>query len=101
MSKRPLIQLSRRAEVALERLQAQDRRRISIALGKVVTRGLDSRSVIRLGEGASGRVGLIRAGKDLRIIFKKTMHGVEVLDIVRHDKLRHVHDTFWHEGGAV
>ena len=53
-----------------------------------------------LGAGARGEIYLIRAGKDLRIIVKKTGEKLEALDIVRHDKLQYAYETFRHGGGA-
>jgi mRNA-degrading endonuclease RelE of RelBE toxin-antitoxin system len=94
------IELSRRAEVALERLQPRDRRRIVFAIDRLAEAGLSSKDVSKLGAGARGEIYLIRAGRDLRIIVKKISGLLEVLDIVRHDKLRQVYDTFRHGGGA-
>jgi hypothetical protein len=101
VSTQPPIQIARRAEVALERLQPQDRRRIASALEKLAAGGMASKDISKLGAGAKGEIYLIRAGRDLRIIIKRTEDAVEVLDIVRHDKLRQVYDTFRRGGGAV
>lgn len=101
MSTQPPIQIARRAEVALERLQPQDRRRIASALEELAAGGMASKDISKLGAGAKGEIYLIRAGRDLRIIIKRTEDAVEVLDIVRHDKLRQVYDTFRRGGGAV
>jgi hypothetical protein len=92
--------VARRAEVALERLQVQDQRRIAFALEKLAAGGMASRDIRKL-PGAKGEIYLIRAGRDLRIIIRRTENAVEVLDIVRHDKLQQVYNTFRRGGGAV
>jgi hypothetical protein len=100
MSTELQIELARRAEVALERLQSLDRQRIKHILERVAQSGLRFKDVSKLCAGARGEVYLIRAGRDLRIIAKKTGNELEVLDIVRHDKLRNIYDTFRRGGGA-
>ncbi len=94
------IEIARRAEVALERLQPREQRRIGFALDRLTEVGLASRDVSKLGKGANGEVYLIRAGRDLRIIVRRTDDVLEVLDIVRHDKLRQAYNIFRHGGGA-
>ena len=100
MSTELRMELARRAEVALERLQPRDRRCIQSTLERVAQVGLSFKDVSKLGAGARGEIYLIRAGKDLRILIKKAGDELEVLDIVRHDKLRHAYATFRHGGRA-
>lgn len=100
MSTKPHIELSRRAEVALERLQPRDRQSIESILERMSQAGLSFKDVSKLGAGSRGEIYLIRAGRDQRFIVKKTGNKLEVLDIVRHDKLKHAYETFRHEGGA-
>ncbi len=93
------IEMARRAEIALDRLPAHEKRQIELVLERVAETGLASRDISMIGKGARGEGYLIRAGRDLRIIAKRTDDLLEVLDIVRHDKLRQAYDTF-RRGGA-
>jgi hypothetical protein len=76
-------------------------RRITLALEGLAAGGIASRHISKLGAGAKGEIYLIRGGGDLRIIIRRTEDVLEVLDIVRHDKLQQVYDTFQRGGGAV
>lgn len=81
---RPL-ELSRRAEVTLDRLAESDRKKVFRSIEKVLALGLVPPYAAKL-KGMENTF-IIRAGLDLRIIFQVTNEFVRITDIARHDKL--------------
>lgn len=81
---RPL-ELSRRAEVTLDRLAESDRKKVLRSIEKVLALGLEPPYAAKL-KGMENTF-IIRAGLDLRIIFQVTSEFVRISDIARHDKL--------------
>jgi hypothetical protein len=84
---RPL-ELSRRAEVALDRLAEPDRNKVIRSIEKALGLGLKPPYAAKL-KGVENTF-IIRAGLDLRIIFQVRNETVRIADIVRHDKLEQV-----------
>lgn len=96
------IQWTRRAEVALDRLQTRDQRRIFSILHRLEVGGLASKNISKLpARMTGGEIYLVRTGADLRIIVRRGESGIEILDIVRHDKLRQIINTFRRGGDAA
>lgn len=81
---RPL-ELSRRAEVTLDRLAESDRKKVIRSIEKALALGLEPPYAAKL-KGMENTF-IIRAGLDLRIIFQVTSEFVRISDIARHDKL--------------
>lgn len=81
---RPL-ELSRRAEITLDRLSASDRKKVIQNIEKVLALGLRPPYAAKL-KGMDNTF-VIRAGLDLRIIFQVKDEYVRITDIARHDKL--------------
>ncbi len=79
------LSLSRCAEIAIDRLDENDREKVLNNIKKVLTSGLKSPNAAKL-TGIENTY-LIRSGRDLRIIFEVDSESVYVLDVVRHDKL--------------
>ncbi|MCH7349794.1 hypothetical protein [Aeromonas sp. MR7] len=79
------IELSRRAEVTLDRLPESDRKKVLRSIEKVLALGLEPPYAAKL-KGMENTF-VIRAGLDLRIIFQVTSEFVRISDIARHDKL--------------
>ncbi len=79
------LYLSRRAEIAIDRLDKNDREKLLNNIKKVLELGLKSPNAAKL-KGIENTY-LIRSGRDLRIIFEVDCESVYVLDVVRHDKL--------------
>lgn len=84
ISDRPL-ELSRRAEVSIDRLAESDRKKVIRSIEKVLALGLEPPYAAKL-KGMDNTF-VIRAGLDLRIIFQVTSEFVRITDIARHDKL--------------
>lgn len=81
-----LIEISRRAEIAINRLSEADQKKIFKNIQKVFALGLRPPYAAKL-KGLNNTF-IIRAGLDLRIIFSVESELVRIVDIVRHDKLR-------------
>ena len=79
------LYLSRRAEIATDRLDKDDREKVLKNIKKVLELGLKPPNAAKL-KGIENTY-LIRSGRDLRIIFEVEPESVYVLDVVRHEKL--------------
>ena len=79
------LSLSRCAEIAIDRLDENDREKVLKNIKKVLELGLKIPNAAKL-RGIENTY-LIRSGRDLRIIFEVDSESVYVLDVVRHDKL--------------
>jgi mRNA-degrading endonuclease RelE of RelBE toxin-antitoxin system len=82
---RPL-EISSRAEVAVNRLPDVDRKRVLKSIEKVFAFGLRPPYAAKLR--GLNNVFIIKAGLDLRIIFSVNHEAVRIVDVVRRDKLR-------------
>jgi mRNA-degrading endonuclease RelE of RelBE toxin-antitoxin system len=91
------VEFSRRAEIALNRLSEQDRNRVLKNIEKVFALGLKPPFAAKL-KGIKNTF-LVRAGRDLRIIFLVETEFVRIIDIVRHDKLKQISLTNRSQGG--
>ena len=91
------VEFTRRAEIALNRLSGQDRNRVLKNIEKVFALGLRPPFAAKL-KGISNTF-LVRAGRDLRIIFLVETEFVRIIDIARHDKLKQISIRNRSQGG--
>lgn len=80
------LELSRRAEVALNRLTSKDKDKIIKSIKKVLDVGLQSPYTAKL-KGMENTF-LVRAGQDLRIIFLLENGYIRIIDIARPEKIK-------------
>lgn len=80
------LEISRRAEIAVDRLSDADKKKVFKNIEKVFELGLQPPYAAKL-KGLKNTF-IIRAGLDLRIIFVIEPELVRIVDIVRHDKLQ-------------
>jgi hypothetical protein len=95
-----LPDFTERAQVAYQRLSAQDQARINWVLDDIQTAGLRSRAVARMPRVHAPRgIYLARAGARLLIIFQYEDGIFTILDIVRHDQVTRLARLYgWYEG---
>lgn len=82
------LEISRRAEIAVNRLPEVDQKKVFKNIKKVFALGLRPPYAAKL-KGLKNTF-IIRAGLDLRIIFSVEPELVRIVDVVRHDKLQHL-----------
>lgn len=80
------LEISRRAELAIDRLSEADQKKIFKNIEKVFELGLIPPYAAKL-KGLKNTF-IIKAGLDLRIIFVLEAKQIRIVDIVRHDKLQ-------------
>lgn len=94
-----MIELTRKAKIALETLDAKDRKRIQRALETIDRFPEDEssrRNIHKLT--LPGKIYVSRAGHEWRIIFELSVKAKLILDIVRYDRLERFHKAL-SEGG--
>nr|WP_298172125.1 hypothetical protein [uncultured Pseudomonas sp.] len=80
------LEISRRAEIAVNRLPEVDQKKVFKNIEKVFELGLRPPYAAKL-KGLRNTF-IIKSGVDLRIIFSVEPELVRILDVVRHDKLQ-------------
>lgn len=82
---RPL-EISKRAEISIDRLTDSDRKKVISNIEKVINLGLEPPYAAKL-KGLENSY-VIRAGRDLRIVFQVMPDYVRIIEISRHDKFQ-------------
>ncbi|MEM9219019.1 MAG: hypothetical protein AAGD25_32385 [Cyanobacteria bacterium P01_F01_bin.150] len=82
------LELSRRAEISLERLSEPEQNRVLKNIEKVLNLGLQPPYAAKLK--VMKNTFLVRSGRDLRIIFSVEPGHIRVVDITTHDRLKHL-----------